>query len=94
MEVNRFTFLGIISWIGGLGILIFQGIAQAMDKDVQWTSLLLGGLIGDSLDGFAEKIPVEIFQTGFHFLMYELPLYQLFLVLGGIFIVLGMFFRK
>ncbi len=86
--------MGIVSWIGGLGILVFQAIAQAMDKDFQWTGLLLGGLIGDSLDGFAEKIPMEIFQTGFHFIMYELPLYQLLLALGAIFFVLGMAFRK
>ena len=86
--------LGILSWIGGLGIFIFQGIAQAMEKDSQWTTLLLGNLTGNSLDGFAEKIPMEALQTGFNLIMYEMPFYQVLLVLGVIFVGLGMCFRN
>ncbi|SMC69262.1 hypothetical protein SAMN02746065_107114 [Desulfocicer vacuolatum DSM 3385] len=91
MDINKFTFLGIVSWIGGLGILLFQGIAQAMDKDNQWTTLFLGGLTGDFLGGLPEKIPVEILQTGLNFIMYEMPFYQVLLGVGGIFVLLGMF---
>ncbi len=94
MEINQFTLLGIVSWIGGLGIVIFQAISQAMNTDNQWTALFLEGIVGDSLDGVAEKIPLEILQTGFNYIMYELPFYQLLLFLGVIFVVLGMFFKR
>jgi hypothetical protein len=94
MEINKFTFLGILSWIGGLGILIFQGISLAMEKNSQWTTLFLGRLTGDSLDGFVEKIPMEVLQTGFTFIIYEMPFYQVLLMLGAIFIGLGMCFRN
>ena len=94
MEINKFTFLGIFSWICGLGIVMFQAISLAMDKDSQWTGLFLGGIVGDKLDGLAEKIPMEMLQTGFHYMMYELPFYQLLLLLGVVFFVLGMCFRK
>ena len=94
MDINKFTLLGILSWVGGLGIFIFQGIAQAMEKDSQWTTLFLGNLTGDSLDVFAEKIPMEALQTGFNLIMHEMPFYQVLLVLGVIFVGLGMCFRN
>ena len=94
MDINKFTLLGILSWVGGLGILIFQGISQLMEKDSQWANLFLGNLTGDSLDGFAEKIPMEALQTGFNLIMHEMPFYQVLLVLGVIFVGLGMCFRN
>lgn len=94
MEINKLTLLGLLSCIAGLGIFIFQGIAQAMEKGSQWTTLFLGNLTGDFLDGFAEKIPMEVLQTGFNLIMHEMPFYQVLLVLGVVFIGLGMCFRN
>ena len=90
MEINKFTFLGLLSWIGGLGIVIFQAIAKSMDKNSQWTEFFLEGIIGDALDGFVEMLPLESLQTWSDYLIYDMPLYQLLLVLGGIFIGIGM----
>ena len=94
MDINKFTLLGLLSWIGGLGIFIFQGIALAMEKDSQWTTLFLGNLTGNSLDGFVDKIPMEALQDGVKFMMYDMPFYQLLLVVGVVFVGLGMCFRN
>lgn len=93
MEINKFTFLGIVSWIGGLGLLIFQAISTAMDKEQHWTSLFLGDLTGTSLDGLVEKIPVDMIRTGMDYITYDLPFYQLLLALGAVFFTIGMIFR-
>lgn len=93
MEINKFTFLGIVSWIGGLGLLIFQAISTVMEKEQQWTAIFLGDFISTSLDGLMAKIPVDMIRSGMNYITYDLPFYQFLLAAGAVFFIIGMIFR-
>ncbi len=94
MEINTFSLLGILSWVGSLIVLIVQGISTAMEKDIMWTEIILGDFAGDFFEIFTSRIPFEIVQNGFDYMLYDLPFYQLLLATGAVLFAIGLFVKN
>lgn len=93
MQINTFTLIGIVSWLGSLIVLIVQGISTAMEKDITWTEIILGDFAGDFFEVATGWIPFQFVQNGFDFILYDLPFYQLLLGVGVVFFILGLIFN-
>jgi len=92
--MNIFTFTGYALWAGSVVVLIFQAIASIMHTGNVWKNHTLASLSGDTIGALIEAVPFEFLGGWLIYLANALPLYQLLLVAGAVFFVMGSFSRK
>lgn len=93
MNLNRLTLSGLIMCGGGMLVFLIQGIASAMEKP-EWTNLLLSDFGYDMWVTISDKMPMQVMQNGFDYIVFETPLWILLFVLGGLCIIAGMFTKQ
>ncbi len=92
--MNKYTLIGIVSCLGGICTYGFQGLKGLMDKNNVWENIALVDISEDLIYGISDALPFEFLQQGFDFLAIDLPLYQLLLAIGVLFLLLGSFFKQ
>ena len=93
LDLDNFTLSGIVLWIISLCILLFQGIAKAMEKGEEMTDMILCDIGYDMFESISEKIPFEFLQKGFDYIVFEISLFLLLMIIGTILIIIGMFLK-
>jgi len=92
--MNKYTLLGIISWITAGCIAGFQGIKVLMNNNYAWHDITLW----DSGDRYIRNIPgyihFETVHNAFQFLIHDFALYQLLAIAGLILFIIGGFLRR
>ncbi len=90
METNNCSLFGILSCLGGLLVLIFQGLASLMGKKNEWSNLVLGDFLNDFFANIFDKLPLQNLVES---IVYDIALYQLLLGVGVFFIVVGLLLK-
>jgi len=88
-----FTKLGMYSLLVGSFIAIFSFISKFMNADNIWVDMTIAKLMGEDAAKMVESIGNETIQGMAQFLMFQLPLYGVFFLLGGLFFIAS-FFKK
>lgn len=87
-----FTKLGIGSLLVGFFLGVFSGISSFMANETMWSNLTISKVLGEerteSIITGTEIIALQDFLDMF---MYEVPVFVIFLGLGVLFLVIGMF---
>lgn len=94
LNLDKYTITGILLWIGSLMVLLFQGIASAMEKEEEMTNIILCDLGYDFFEAFSEKIPFAFLQNGFDYMVFEMSFYQVLMIFGTILIAIGMLIKE
>lgn len=89
LNLDNFTITGIVFWLGSLGVLLFQGIAAAMEKGEEFTNMIMSDFAYDFFEAFSNKIPFDFLQKGFDYVVFDMSLYLVLMIVGTIFIVIG-----
>ncbi|MCP4119648.1 MAG: hypothetical protein GY737_30460 [Desulfobacteraceae bacterium] len=92
--MNTSTLTGLALGAGGAGVFGYQALSSLMDKENAWQDLTLATVTNDRVAGIVEAMPSGFMEKGLHYLAYDLPLYQLLLAAGVVFILFGAVFRK
>ncbi len=92
--MNKFTLLGVISWITAICIVGFQGIKALMNSNYTLHDVTLW----DSGNPYIRHLPDYVHLQSIHnalvFLINDFPLYRLLLVLGLIFFIISAFSNR
>ncbi len=89
------TKLGIGSLLVGFFMGVFAGISGFMEKENLWVDLTISKVLGeDQTESIITSINNMTIQGGLDVFMYETPLFGIFLGLGVILLVVGMFFKS
>ncbi len=89
------TRIGILSLLAGLFMGLFSGISQFMGGDNIWIDLTLSKVFGeDTAESVITFFDVVMIQESLDYLFYKMPLFGLLLLVGGIFLVIGMFIKQ
>jgi hypothetical protein len=93
--VTNLTISGLLSWLCGGLLLLFQGIASMMGtKDIiEWKSLTVLNIVGENNFEWLDAISWITIQQAITFIV-NLPLYLLFFCVGIIFLVVNVFKPK
>lgn len=94
LNLDGFTLTGIVMWIASFCILLFQGIAKAMEKGEEYTNIILCDFAYDLFDAISLKIPFTFLQNGFDYIVFEMSLFLLLMIVGTIFLIIGMFVKE
>lgn len=92
--MNKYTFLGILSWITSGCFLGFQGIKSLMNNNYVWHNVTLRDSGNHYIQNLPSYIHVETVHNGLKFLINDFPLYQMLLAVGLIFFIFDGLFRK
>jgi len=92
--MNKYTLLGIISWITAGCIAGFQGIKVLMNNNYAWHDITLWDSGNRYIQNIPDYIHIERVHTAFQFLIHDFALYQLLAAAGLIFFIIGGFFKK
>jgi hypothetical protein len=91
--MNKITGLALLSWLGSIIVISFQALSMLMGKAEGWSNISITHMMGvDSID-WVQRIPWGQVQAGFNYI-FTMPLYLLLLILGGILIFIGFFFKE
>ncbi|SLM27397.1 hypothetical protein MTBBW1_10056 [Desulfamplus magnetovallimortis] len=93
MDLDNFTLTGIGFWVASLFVIVFQGIASAMGKGEEMTHLLLCDLGYDFFESLSEKLAGSFLEGPFDYIAFDLSLFIIFMILGTIFLILGMLIK-
>ncbi|MBF0201424.1 MAG: hypothetical protein HQK66_08950 [Desulfamplus sp.] len=94
LNMNAFTMTGIGAWLISLCILLFQGIAMAMEKGEEMTNIIMCDIAYDFFDTVSNKIPFETLRNWFDYVVFEMSLFLVLMIVGTILIVIGMFLQE
>ncbi|MCF8086906.1 MAG: hypothetical protein K9K63_07965 [Desulfotignum sp.] len=87
------TRMGIWCLMGAFFVWLFRGISHFMQADNFWVGLTLSRILGDYTDSVVYAVPWEAVQNFLYFFVVELPLFGVFLGLGTLFFLTGMFVK-
>ncbi len=90
LNLNNFTITGIVLCLASLAVLLFQGIAVAMEKGEEATNMILSDFGYDFFVAVSDKIPFSFMQNGFDYVVFEMSLWILLMISGVFFVVIGM----
>ena len=93
LNLDGFTLTGIVMWVASFCILLFQGISMAMEKGEEFTNIILCDFAYDFFDAISLKIPFDFLQKGFDYIVFEMSLFILLMIIGTIFLIIGMIIK-
>ncbi len=85
--MNKYTAVGLLSWLIGICVLGFQSLGSFMEQEVSWADANLVDLLGAEAFSWA---------LGYQWIypLFETPIYVLLFGLGLIFILMGVIFWR
>lgn len=87
--------LGIFSLLAGFFMGLFSGISRFMGTHNFWVDLTVSKMIGeDSSDAIMGLTDVEVIQSLFNLLLYELPFFGILLLLGAVLLIISLFLKN
>jgi hypothetical protein len=89
------TKSGILILIAGFFVAVFSGISRFMESQNIWVDLTISTLLGDDAsNSLINFINVDMLQDLLYYLMVDLPLAVFLIGLGGILLILSLFFKN
>ncbi|MDJ0668359.1 MAG: hypothetical protein QNJ61_13800 [Desulfobacterales bacterium] len=85
--MNKYTMVGLLTWLVGIVILGFQSLGAFMEQEVSWKNMNLVDLLGPDAFNWA-------LGYGWLYPVFETPVYILCFALGLIFIIMGVVFWR
>ncbi|MBF0379214.1 MAG: hypothetical protein HQK72_17295 [Desulfamplus sp.] len=93
MNMNSFTLYGILMCIGACLSFLFESLSGLMNRP-EWSTIYLGDISYDVWVLISDKLPVGAIQDSFDYLVFELPLWILFVALGTVCLIIGSFIKE
>jgi hypothetical protein len=88
------TRIGISSLLAGLFLALFSGISNFMASQNFWVDLTLSKLLGeDKVESLITWFTAPFMQNSLDILFYEIPVYGLLFLLGGVFLIISLFVK-
>ena len=92
--MGKIKWLGILSLLGGLVLVGFQGIASIMKEGAEFTNHTLVSVFGEASFDWIEAFPIAALRSSLDSLA-EAPLYIVLICLGVLLLVIhGLFARS
>ncbi len=88
--MSKFTWAGLLSWLGGFLLLGFQGISTLMDDDGKWKSMNILDIVEPEYLEWADRIPWSIGQNAVNYLL-SMPLFALLFCVGTLAFIINAF---
>ena len=92
--MSKLNIIGLVCIVGGAVAVVFQAIGSMMEVGtITWEKKTLVTMLGDDRFQWVNDISVTFFYHIIHFLV-NLQVFLLLFLVGAIFLVLGMLFKK
>jgi len=89
--MNKLNLTGFLMLFGGVATLVYQGVASMMYEGV-WKMLTLANTIDEKQLAFINGISTQFIQNAANYIVHT-PLYILFICVGVLCFILGMFIK-
>ncbi|MDM8556908.1 hypothetical protein QUF75_19450 [Desulfococcaceae bacterium HSG7] len=89
--MNKLTLTGLVMLFGSMATIVYQGVASMMYKGA-WKMLTLANTIDEKHLAFINGISTQFVQNAAKFII-DVHLYILFICVGVICFILGMFIK-
>jgi hypothetical protein len=92
--MSKLNLLTLACFLGGAVVLVFQAVSSMMTTGViTWETQSLVSHFGPERFTWVEELPLSFLQS-FAGWVVHMQIFQLLFLLGALFLVLGMIFRK
>ncbi len=90
--MSKWTYIGGLCWLASGVLLLFQFVGNMMKENYSWKMLAIDDVVEAKYLSWIDKISVELAQQATQYIV-SMPLYLLLLILGGIFLLLSVFYK-
>ncbi len=92
--MNKYTLLGLFSWLAAGCTAGFQGIKSLMNTNYVWHDITLWDLSNSYIRNIPNYVHIESVHNALQFIIRDFALYQLLAAAGLIFFIIGNFLKK
>ncbi|MEA3230671.1 MAG: hypothetical protein U9Q05_02810 [Thermodesulfobacteriota bacterium] len=90
--MSKWTYLGGLCWLASGVLLLYQFVGNMMKENYSWKMLAIDDVVEAKYLSWIDKISVELAQQAAQYIV-SMPLYLLLLIIGGIFLLLSVFYK-
>ena len=90
--MSKWTYIGGLCWLASGVLLLFQFVGNMMKENYSWKMLAIDDVVEAKYLSWIDKISVELAQQAAQYIV-SMPLYLLLLIIGGIFLLLSVFYK-